>query len=54
MFSRAKLKLVIVCNEVDVERFIPREQFSNSNGIMIKVLGKFGFLYKEMISSGSM
>jgi len=39
VFSRCKSKLVIVCNEEYVERFIAKNQYSNSNAMKIPVSG---------------
>jgi hypothetical protein len=39
VFSRAKSKLVIVCNEEYVDRFIARNEHSNNNSLRISVTG---------------
>ena len=40
VLSRAKAKLVIVCNEEYVLRFIPEDEHSNNHATIVKVLGK--------------
>ena len=37
--TRVKSKLVIVCNEESVDRFVPRNEHSNSNAMRISVSG---------------
>ena len=39
VFSRAKAKLVIVCNEECVEKFISGEMYTNNYAMKIRVLG---------------
>ena len=43
VFSRAKAKLVIVCNEEFVRPYIPEDDYSNSHATKIKVLGEACF-----------
>ncbi len=47
MGTRAKSKLVIVCNEEYVDRFIPRNEYSNNNALRITVTGMKSNLLKQ-------
>ncbi len=45
--TRVKSKLVIVCNEEYVDRFIPRNEYSNNNALRISVTGMKSYLLKQ-------